>query len=1522
MAPRRSWRRPAAAFLLAAALSVVAVGASGSFASATAAGGNLDQARADLNGLSMPLARAIGRIQADERLPRFRRRPTDLGQMLRALTQSSDAAHAGASQFPSVFGLPYSATFSQLDCVETQIVVGEQILRELQQRRLAAAPGSPSVYVRGAVLADLRTAAGCRDSLERELAKGTGVPPALGTAVRGLSARLARAIGPMTSGEQRPSGTRVAVNAAQLLQALKRSAAADLDVARGFPEVFTLPYSQTFAQLDCVDSQITAGAYVLRELRQGRLASVPGTRNAYALGPALVALQDARGCERSLARELAQVAGGASTSTTTQTQTPPNPSGGPGPTASPSSSATGPSQPIYLDTHYSFAQRAADLVSRMTLAEKIAQLRTNNAAAIPRLGVQQYTYWNEGQHGINALGADTNPGGASGGPHATSFPTNFAATMSWDPQLIYQETTAISDEVRGFLDKSLWSTGQNNLGPAAADYGSLTYWAPTVNMDRDPRWGRTDEAFGEDPYLVSRMAGAFVDGYQGQTIDGQPMSPYLKVAATAKHFALNNIEDNRQVSSSDVSDTDLHDYYTAQFRSLIEDAHVSGLMTSLNAINGTPSMADTYTTNQVAGRTYGFNGYTTSDCALSNIYRSAPNGHNWAPPDWSTDGQDLGATWTNGTTGVTVSGAAGSQAYALRSGTDLNCPGTQATLSNIQSAINAGILSEGVIDNALVKLFTIRMMTGEFDPPSQVSYTKTTKDVIQSPAHQALARQLADNSLVLLKNDDLSGTTTPLLPANAATLQKVVILGDLAGRVTLGGYSGSPSLQVDAVQGITSAMKAANPNATIYYDPAGTSTTSTTAVSLSAQTQQQIKSADLVIVFVGTDAAVTGEGHDRTTLAMPGNYDSLISQVAAQGNSRMALVIQSDGPVDITTDQRYFPAVLFSGYNGESQGDGLADVLFGNQNPSGHLDFTWYADDSQLPPISDYNLAPSSGTSSVPASPGRTYMYFTGAPTYPFGYGLSYTKFSFSNLQVGPQQVSADGAVNVSFDVTNTGSVPGAAVAQLYAATPPSLGSGFPVKRLEGFQKTAVLNPGQTQLVSLTVPVWRLEFWDQHAAKWVVDDGTYQFELGSDSSNIAASQPVAVIGSLTPHVQYVTVQAPSVAYKPGDTLDLTGKDPWIADDTNPSLEQRNLGVTADNIVEAVNNDGSFVDLNAAQVSYASSNEKVATVSSSGVLTAAAPGVATISVTVDGVTGSAVIVVKHPLALTTPAVVLPGSSFSATETLLNTGSSPLTNVNLSTTPPGGWTASPTSSPSFSSIPAGGSAQVMWTIAAPAGATPGTYELDATADSQTGNGDDAETYPAVVSIPYQSLSASFDNAGESDDSAPGAGNLDGGGRSYSAQAAAGVGLTPGATFTHDGLSFTWPPAPAGTADNVIAAGQTIPLSGSGTRLGFLGTGDYGTASGTGTITYSDGSTQSFGLSFADWWSNKAAPGGDILATMQYVNVAGGQKQQQASVYYDSVSLQADKTVRYVTLPPDVTQGGAGGHTTMHIFAIAIG
>ncbi|GAB3975915.1 glycoside hydrolase family 3 C-terminal domain-containing protein [Actinoallomurus acanthiterrae] len=1179
-----------------------------------------------------------------------------------------------------------------------------------------------------------------------------------------------------------------------------------------------------------------------------------------------------------------------------------------GVSASPAHAAT---TPIYLDPHYSFEERAADLVSRMTLDEKAAQLHTNDAPAIPRLGVQRYTYWNEGQHGVNTLGADTDHGSASGGVHATSFPTNFASSMSWDPQLVYAETTAISDEARGFLDKSLWGVGQNNLGPDKNAYGSLTYWAPTVNLDRDPRWGRTDEAFGEDPYFAGRLAGAFVNGYQGQSQSGKSTTGYLKVAATAKHYALNDTENNRTGISSDTDDRALREYYTAQFRDLIEKDHVSGLMTSYNAINGTPAVANTYTVNQLAQRTYGFNGYITSDCgAVGTTWRLPYGGHDWTPPGWTTDHKD-NPTWTNTATGTTLSGQAGGQAYALRAGTNVNCTGDEATAQNIRDAIDAGALSEGVVDTALVHLFTIRMRTGEFDSPDRVKYTKITKDVIQSPEHQALATKVADNSLVLLKNDDVPGTKNPLLPLNASKLNKVVILGDQANTVNLGNYSGEPTLQVSAVKGITDAVKAANPGASIVFDDAKTSTTTTTPAVLGDQTKADIKSADLVIVFVGTDHGVADEGKDRTTLAIPGNYHSLIDQATALGNDKMALVMQAGGPVKIDDVAAKFPAIVFSGFNGESQGTALADVLTGRQNPSGHLNFTWYKDDSQLPAMSNYNLTPA-GTGGI----GRTYRYFTGTPTYPFGYGKSYTGFAYSHIRANTGSVSANGKVTVRFDVKNTRHVAGATVAQLYAATPFSVpGVEMPKKRLVGFKKTAVLRPGATEHVSLTVNVADLAVWDAKAMRSFVPDGTYQFQVGADSADITAAPSVQVTGRITPKVQYVTVQPEAVQYKVGDTLDLTGKNQWIKDDTDRSKEQRNLAVTADDIVEAVNNDQSFVDLTHAKVHYGSSDPHVATVDQAGHVKVVGSGVTTLTAKVGGVTGSAVISAKYPFSVTAPSTVEPGGTLTATTAFTNSGPNALSDVTVALTTPNGWTAEATSPATFAQVAAGQTVKTTWTVKVPADAARNGYDLQAkvTYTAQGGQGSGAAA--TNVGIPYASLAAAYNNIGITDDGNPSAGTLDGGEFSLSAQALAGVGITPGGKVDHGGFTFTWPDVPAGKADNVLSSGQAFDYSGSGANLAFLGTANNGTASGSGVITYTDGTTQAFSISFPDWWSS----GGDTVATLPYINSKNsGRRDQTVHLYMSTVKLQAGKKVQFVTLP-NVSQGGSGANA-LHVFALA--
>ena len=436
------------------------------------------------------------------------------------------------------------------------------------------------------------------------------------------------------------------------------------------------------------------------------------------------------------------------------------------PTAAPPGAARA-GQPIYLDTHYSFAERAADLVSRMTLAEKAAQLQTNNAPAIPRLGVQQYTYWSEGQHGVNRLGADTDRGRvrAESTCTATSFPVNFASTMSWDPELTYKETTAISDEVRGFLDKSLWGNGQNNLGPSASDYGDLTFWAPTVNMDRDPRWGRTNESFGEDTYLASTMAGAFVDGYQGQTHDRPAsMTPYLKVAATAKHYALNNDENSRHTQSANTTDANIRDYYTKQFASLVQDAHVSGVMTSYNAVNGTPSpRTPTRWTNScrpptasaaTPPRTAARSATSTAPAPTAGLRRA---GRPTAPVDQHRHRQ----AGLRGGRRTGLRAARRHPAQLRRRGVD------HAEHQTRPSTL--GLLTNGVDRRALTQLFTVRMETGEFDPAGKVALHQDH----QGPDRVARRtrrwpRRSRRKTWCCCRTTTVSGTSAPLLPVDPA----------------------------------------------------------------------------------------------------------------------------------------------------------------------------------------------------------------------------------------------------------------------------------------------------------------------------------------------------------------------------------------------------------------------------------------------------------------------------------------------------------------------------------------------------------------------------------------------------------------------------------------------------------------------------------------------------------------------------------------------------------------------------------
>jgi hypothetical protein len=571
--------------------------------------------------------------------------------------------------------------------------------------------------------------------------------------------------------------------------------------------------------------------------------------------------------------------------------------------------------------------------------------------------------------------------------------------------------------------------------------------------------------------------------------------------------------------------------------------------------------------------------------------------------------------------------------------------------------------------------------------------------------------------------------------------------------------------------------------------------------------------------------------------------------------------------------------------------------------------------------MQNYGLTPSQT-----AGMGRTYQYFTGTPTYPFGYGLSYSTFTYSHVMADPHAVSADRKVNVHFKVTNTGTVPGATVAQVYAATPFSVpGVELPEKRLAGFQKTAVLQPGQTQSIAVPVKISDLALWDEQQHKNVVYDGPYQFQVATNSSDVVGSDTVDVTGATTARVTYVTVQPDQVEFTPGQTLDLTGKNPWIKDDTAQAAQH----APADGIVEAVNNDESFVDLAHAHVTYASSNPNVAAVSSSGMVQAIAAGTATISATVNGVAGSTPIVVKQPFTLSAPAIAPPGSALTATTTLPNPSSAPLSNVSMTLTAPAGWTVTPTTPASFDSVAPGQTVQTTWAITAPTGTNPASYGLSAQASFTSANGQGNSSDASTVSVPYPSLSAAFNNAGISDDSDIYAANFDGAGNSYSEQALTAAGLAPGTTIAHDGISFTWPDIPAGQLDNVVAEGQPILVSGSGNTLGFLGSSSPNNVGGAGTVYYSDGTTSDFTVTLDNWF-NTPGPGNDIIATLPYINDTNpatnggvaGKRNQTVYVFYAGVPITSGKTVKAVSLPTGGSIPASGRITGMHIFAIGVG
>ena len=775
--------------------------------------------------------------------------------------------------------------------------------------------------------------------------------------------------------------------------------------------------------------------------------------------------------------------------------------------------------PIYLNRAYSPAERAADLVSRMTTAEKAAQMDSSRAPSIPRLGVAAWGWWNEANHGVNASTL-TPTGNATNLINTTSYPSDLSMGSTWNPGLVYQEARQIGAEAR-------------EVSPGNTE--NLDFYAPTVNLSRDPRWGRNDETWSEDPNLTADLASQYVDGLQGENQRGHlPKSAngYYQAIATLKHFAANNTEDSRLTGSSDMDQRTLREYYTAQFASIIAQSHPGSIMSSYNEVNGTPSPANVQLSQELARETFGFNGYFTSDCDAVYIMQA---GHHWVPPNSTTPVDQYSRT-----------------AYANSAGEDLDCNAgyhdsydygntiPTALTQNIKTLTDT--YNIGDVDTSLVRLFTARIETGEFDAESQVPWVAAARKALggttwvnsnannaitETPQRLQQAQQSADQSLVLLKNQAPAGGKSPLLPLKipSSGTYKLAVIGYYAhpSSLYLGGYSSiqqsaGAANNVDSYQGIKTAVQAINPAAQVDYYPGVTGGVSGSQLNTVDQASvAAAKNYNAVVVVVGTDSTTGSEGNDRSSLALPGAQASMIQQIET-ANPNTIVYMETMGEVDTSAFLGTTPALLWSSYNGQRQGAALADVLLGKVAPSGHLPFTWYADASQIPPITDYNIRPTATTD------GRTYQYFTGSVSWPFGYGLSYADFRYSDLSVDRSHVDANDAVTVSANVTNTSEAPGATVAQLYATTPDAPAAlQRPIKRLEGFQKV-FLNPRQTRRITFTVKIPNLACFDETANRYQVDDGVYGLQLGTSSSDVAQQALIHVTGALRSVPAVVTVQ--------------------------------------------------------------------------------------------------------------------------------------------------------------------------------------------------------------------------------------------------------------------------------------------------------------------------------------------------------------------------------------------------------------
>jgi len=693
-----------------------------------------------------------------------------------------------------------------------------------------------------------------------------------------------------------------------------------------------------------------------------------------------------------------------------------------------------PATPVYQDLHATPEHRITDLLTRMTLEEKIHALSTD--PSVPRLGIAGTNHV-EGLHGL-ALGG---PGHWEGQRQAviptTQFPQARGLGQTWDPALLEQAAAQEAYETR-------FAYGKYHRG-------GLVVRAPNADLSRDPRWGRSEESYGEDPFLVGTLAAAFARGLQGN-------DPHVWMTASLlKHFLANSNEDGRGGSSSNFDTRLFHEYYAVPFRMAVEDGHADSMMASYNAWNGVPMTSNPVLRDVVMDQWH-LDGIICTDAgALTNMVKLH---HAYA----------------------TLPEAA---AAAIHAGINQFLDDYQQP---VRDALDQKLITEADIDRNLAGVYRVMLHLGMLDPAESSPYSRIGAldqahgDPWNSEAPRKLARRVTDESIVLLKNENET------LPLNIQKVKSIAVIGRWADTVALDWYSGTPPFVVTPVEAIR--RKAAGASV-IFNDGKD----EISAATLAAHSQ-------IAIVIVGNhptcnagwnQCASPSEGKeaiDRKSLTLPD--ESLVKAVLA-ANPHTVVVLQTNFPYTTTWTQQHAPAILEITHNSEEQGDALADVLFGDYNPAGRLTQTWPASLEQLPPMMDYDLRH-----------GRTYLYSKQAPLYPFGFGLSYTSFAYSNLAVAQRGKT----INVQVTVANTGHRDGDEVVQLYISHENSTVSR-PIEELKAFRRIT-LRGGEKQTLTFDIPVANLAYWDDNAHRFTVEQDRIEVRAGASSTDIRLHQSLSV----------------------------------------------------------------------------------------------------------------------------------------------------------------------------------------------------------------------------------------------------------------------------------------------------------------------------------------------------------------------------------------------------------------------------